>query len=68
MTVKIEHTSYTAKAGYIWRKRIGSKEISIALQTSLPDEATPRAASMDLKYLEIFAPHLTSHMEHSMRT
>lgn len=53
MSTKIEHTSYTEKAGYVWRKRFSSKTLSIALQTSDHAEALPRAAAMSMRFIEL---------------
>lgn len=53
MSTKIEHTSYTEKAGYVWRKRFASKTLSIALQTSEYGEALPRAAAMSIRFIEL---------------
>lgn len=48
MITLVEHTSYTAKAGYIWHKRYDKNILSITLQTKDVVEATRRSASMTM--------------------
>lgn len=53
MNTLVEHTSYTAKAGYIWRKRYDKNTLSIALQTKDVVEATRRSASMTMRFMQL---------------
>lgn len=53
MNTQVEHTSYTDKAGYIWRKRFGKNTLSIALQTKEVGEASRRSASMTMRFMQL---------------
>lgn len=55
MATKIEHTSYTVKDGYVWRRRYEKSTLSISLKERDPNTATLRATLMDLKFLEYSA-------------
>lgn len=50
---KIMHTSYTEKAGYVWRKRYTSSTLSIALQSKEAAEAAKRSAMMSIRFIEL---------------
>ncbi|MFH3540493.1 tyrosine-type recombinase/integrase [Klebsiella aerogenes] len=53
MNTQVEHTSYTAKAGYIWRKRYDKNTLSISLQTKDAIEASRRSASMTMRFMQL---------------
>lgn len=53
MPTKIEHTSYTEKNGYVWRKRCQSGMITVSIKTREPQEALQRATRMHLRFLEL---------------
>lgn len=56
MTAKIEHTSYTAKNGYTWRKRYAGSTMSIALLTKDHNTAVRRSTLLTMKFIE-YAAH-----------
>ncbi|MGR7445043.1 phage integrase SAM-like domain-containing protein [Klebsiella aerogenes] len=56
MTAKIEHTSYTAKNGYTWRKRYVGSTMSIALLTKDHNTAVRRSTLLTMKFIE-YAAH-----------
>lgn len=53
MNTQVEHTSYTDKAGYVWRKRYIKNTLSIALQTKEHGEAFSRSSAMTLRFMEL---------------
>ncbi|HCI6031884.1 hypothetical protein ACNKFQ_10015 [Klebsiella quasipneumoniae] len=53
MSTQVIHTSYTSKAGYVWRQRYSSNTLSIALQTKEPQQALLRSAKMSIRYEQI---------------
>lgn len=53
MTTKVIHTSYTDKAGYVWRKRYAANTISIALQTNKPELAKTRSAQLTIRFMQL---------------
>ena len=53
MNTQVIHTSYTKKAGYVWRKRYAKDTLSIALQTQEPAEATRRSASLTIRFMQL---------------
>ncbi|MBU5603234.1 MULTISPECIES: hypothetical protein [Citrobacter] len=52
MNTKIASTSYTAKGGYVWRKRFDKSTLSITLQTRDHNDGLRRATLMNMKFLE----------------
>ncbi|HCT9982770.1 TPA: tyrosine-type recombinase/integrase [Enterobacter hormaechei] len=53
MNAKIEHTSYTEKNGFVWRKRYQKSMLSVSIRTKEPVEAIQRSARMTLRFLEL---------------
>lgn len=53
MNTQVIHTSYTPKAGYVWRQRYASNTISIALQTQDAPAATQRSALMSIRFMQL---------------
>ncbi|MGK3224017.1 hypothetical protein ACCW94_02855 [Enterobacter soli] len=53
MSTQVIHTSYTEKAGYVWRKRYASNTLSVALHTKSPAEATRRSASLSIRFMQL---------------
>ncbi len=55
MITKIEHTSYTEKNGYTWRKRFAGTTMSIALLTRDHNTAVRRSTLLTMKFMEYTA-------------
>lgn len=49
----VTQCSYSAKAGYVWRKKYLKEALSIALQTQNTEDATKRSAAMSIRFMEI---------------
>lgn len=50
---QVANTSYTAKAGYVFRKRCTGGTLSISLQTKEAPVAVTRSASMMIRFLQL---------------
>lgn len=53
MSTPVIHTSYTEKAGYVWRKRYASNTLSVALHTKAPAEATRRSSLLTIRFMQL---------------
>ncbi|ELP3919293.1 phage integrase SAM-like domain-containing protein [Escherichia coli] len=53
MGTQVMHTSYTKKAGYVWRKRYDSNILSVSLQTQDESIATQRSAMLTIRFMEL---------------
>lgn len=47
------HLSYSQKDGYLWRKKLNNRTLSVSLRTRLPEIAKFRAQKLTIQYVRI---------------
>ncbi len=61
MNTKITNTSYTAKNGYVWRKRFDKSMLSISLKTHDYTIGLKRCTLMNMKFTEYSSSHINKY-------